>query len=66
MKVLLINPNRYKSPPVPPIGLEYIRANLNKEGQSVKIAGSKVLKKGLITAGLRIYRILKLINELIF
>ncbi len=32
MKILLINPNRYKAPPVPPIGLEYIAACLEKEG----------------------------------
>lgn len=32
MKVLLINPNRYKSPPVPPIGLEYLAACLEGRG----------------------------------
>jgi radical SAM superfamily enzyme YgiQ (UPF0313 family) len=32
MKVLLINPNRYKSPPVPPLGLEYIAACLEQKG----------------------------------
>jgi len=24
MKILLINPNRYTEPPVPPLGLEYL------------------------------------------
>ncbi|MEW6570921.1 MAG: cobalamin-dependent protein [Nitrospirota bacterium] len=33
MKVLLINPNRYKSPPVPPIGLEYIAGFLERESE---------------------------------
>lgn len=37
MKVLLINPNRYKSPPVPPIGLEYISASLEERGHAVEI-----------------------------
>ncbi len=37
MKVLLINPNRYKSPPVPPIGLEYISASLEEKGHAVEI-----------------------------
>ena len=37
MKVLLINPNRYKSPPVPPIGLEYIAACLEKKGHTPSI-----------------------------
>jgi len=32
MKILLINPNRYKSPPVPPLGLEYIAACLEQKG----------------------------------
>jgi tRNA A37 methylthiotransferase MiaB len=35
MKVLLVNPNRYKSPPVPPIGLEHICASLEKDGHEV-------------------------------
>jgi len=38
MNVLLINPNRYKSPPVPPIGLEYIAACLKKKGHVPSIA----------------------------
>lgn len=28
MKILLVNPNRYHSPPVPPIGLEYLQSAL--------------------------------------
>ncbi len=32
MRVLLINPNRYKSPPVPPIGLEHVAATIEEEG----------------------------------
>lgn len=37
MKVLLINPNRYKSPPVPPIGLEYIAGALEERGHEAEI-----------------------------
>jgi radical SAM superfamily enzyme YgiQ (UPF0313 family) len=37
MKVLLINPNRYKSPPVPPIGLEYIAASLTSKNHTAEI-----------------------------
>ena len=37
MKVLLINPNRYKSPPVPPLGLEYISGPLEDTGHTVEI-----------------------------
>lgn len=37
MNVLLINPNRYKFPPVPPIGLEYIAACLERDGHYVEI-----------------------------
>jgi radical SAM superfamily enzyme YgiQ (UPF0313 family) len=37
MKVLLINPNRYKSPPVPPIGLEYLAASLQGKGHHVEV-----------------------------
>jgi hypothetical protein len=37
MKVLLVNPNRYKSPPVPPIGLEYLAASLDGNGHKVEI-----------------------------
>lgn len=38
MKALLINPNRYKSPPVPPIGLEYVASSLVAKGHKVSIA----------------------------
>jgi hypothetical protein len=34
MKVLLTNPNRYKSPPVPPLGLEYISGPLEDKGHT--------------------------------
>jgi len=37
MKVLLVNPNRYKSPPVPPIGLEYIASSLEYNGHEAEI-----------------------------
>lgn len=37
MKVLLINPNTYKSPPVPPLGLEYISGPLEDKGHTVEI-----------------------------
>ncbi len=37
MKVLLVNPNRYKSPPVPPIGLEYIASSLEENGHNTEI-----------------------------
>jgi anaerobic magnesium-protoporphyrin IX monomethyl ester cyclase len=37
MKVLLINPNRYQSPPVPPIGLEHIAAYLRTGGHEVAV-----------------------------
>jgi anaerobic magnesium-protoporphyrin IX monomethyl ester cyclase len=37
MKVLLINPNKYKSPPVPPIGLEYLAASLERNSHAVEI-----------------------------
>jgi radical SAM superfamily enzyme YgiQ (UPF0313 family) len=37
MKVLLINPNRYKYPPVPPIGLEYLAGCLEHKGHSTEI-----------------------------
>jgi hypothetical protein len=36
-KVLLVNPNRYESPPVPPIGLEYIAACLEEKGHRAEI-----------------------------
>ncbi|MBE0426130.1 MAG: cobalamin B12-binding domain-containing protein [Nitrospirae bacterium] len=37
MKILLINPNRYKFPPVPPIGLEYLAACLEHGGHKTEI-----------------------------
>lgn len=37
MKVLLINPNQFKTPPVPPIGLEYIAGQMNDGGHEVEI-----------------------------
>jgi len=37
MKVLLINPNRYQSPPVPPIGLEHIAGALVEKGHEARI-----------------------------
>lgn len=37
MKVLLINPNRYRYPPVPPIGIEYVACSLEKNGHDVEI-----------------------------
>jgi radical SAM superfamily enzyme YgiQ (UPF0313 family) len=37
MKILLINPNRFHSPPVPPIGLEYIAGHLIHGGHSVEV-----------------------------
>jgi radical SAM superfamily enzyme YgiQ (UPF0313 family) len=36
MKILLVNPNRYKSPPVPPIGLEYVASSLTDKGHAVE------------------------------
>jgi radical SAM superfamily enzyme YgiQ (UPF0313 family) len=37
VKVLLINPNMYQSPPVPPIGLEHIAAALERGGHETEI-----------------------------
>lgn len=37
MKILLVNPNRYKSPPVPPIGLEYVASSLADKGHAVEL-----------------------------
>ena len=37
MKVLLVNPNTVKSPPVIPIGLEYLSTALEKNGHEIKI-----------------------------
>ena len=37
MKILLVNPNQYQHPPVPPIGLEYIAGDLASSGHQVQI-----------------------------
>jgi hypothetical protein len=37
VRVLLINPNRYSNPPVPPIGLEYLAASLKAQGHEAAI-----------------------------
>ncbi|HSB51205.1 MAG TPA: cobalamin-dependent protein [Dissulfurispiraceae bacterium] len=37
MKVLLINPNRFRTPPVPPIGLEYIAESLRNAGDAAEV-----------------------------
>lgn len=37
MNVLLVNPNRYKSPPVPPIGLEHVSAYLVDHGYKTAV-----------------------------
>ena len=37
MKVLLINPNRFRTPPVPPIGLEVLAAHIEQGGHSVRM-----------------------------
>ena len=37
MRVLLINPNRYKSPPVPPIGLEHVAGTIEESGHKAEI-----------------------------
>ena len=37
MRILLINPNRFRTPPAPPIGLEFVAANLEQAGHSVRI-----------------------------
>ena len=37
MRVLLINPNRYTNPPVPPIGLEYLAASLKAQDHEAVI-----------------------------
>ena len=37
MKVLLINPNRYHNPPVPPLSLEYLRGALEVTGHECRI-----------------------------
>jgi len=37
MRVLLINPNRYQSPPVPPIGLEHVAGTIEESGHMADI-----------------------------
>lgn len=37
MNILLVNPNRYRHPPVPPVGLEYIAGDLAAAGHSPEI-----------------------------
>ena len=37
MKVLLINPNRFQSPPVPPLGIEYVASSLEEKGHETAI-----------------------------
>jgi tRNA A37 methylthiotransferase MiaB len=37
MNILLVNPNRFKSPPVPPLGLEYIAGCLEKDGHNIRL-----------------------------
>ncbi|MBI5632091.1 MAG: cobalamin B12-binding domain-containing protein [Nitrospirae bacterium] len=37
MKILLINPNRFLFPPVPPIGLEYVAASLAQKGHEFRL-----------------------------
>jgi len=37
MRILLINPNRYKFPPVPPIGIEYISCSMEHAGHEVEV-----------------------------
>ena len=37
MKVLLINPNRYRTPPVPPLALEYLAGSLDGTGHDYHI-----------------------------
>lgn len=37
MRILLINPNRFLFPPVPPIGLEYLSASLIREGHDIRL-----------------------------
>jgi hypothetical protein len=37
MKVLLINPNKYQFPPVPPIGVEHVAAKVEEAGHDAEI-----------------------------
>ncbi len=37
MKILLVNPNRYRQPPVPPLGIEYIASSLVMNGHECHV-----------------------------
>jgi len=37
MKILLVNPNRYRTPPVPPLGLEYLAGALEDAGHECRL-----------------------------
>ena len=37
MKILLVNSNRYRKPPVPPLGIEYIASSLVKNGHECTV-----------------------------
>jgi anaerobic magnesium-protoporphyrin IX monomethyl ester cyclase len=37
MRVLLVNPNRYRFPPVPPIGIEHVAAAMEEAGHAAEI-----------------------------
>ncbi len=37
MKILLVNPNRYRRPPVPPLGIEYIASSLVQNGHECRV-----------------------------
>ena len=37
MRVLLVNPNRYRQPPTPPVGLEYLVAPLARAGHDTRL-----------------------------
>ena len=40
MKILLVNPNRYRTPPVPPLALEYLKNRVIKQNQSITDFGA--------------------------
>ena len=37
MKILLVNPNTFRNPPVPPLGLEYLEAALKAAGHETRL-----------------------------
>lgn len=37
MKILLVNPNRYRTPPVPPLALEYLSSGLRGSGHQARL-----------------------------